>query len=191
MAWRPDKCITHGEIDNTVKGRVTGSIWLLGREQPMVLNLSGDAWPDVAGTKLTFVNPSPAPQPEYDEGLRLNQSGSVGDITASQKVKKFTVPDAEWMQALKERRLHEVPWKMKNALYLEWFSDYNGRVVVQTTEFKITISEHLWEIDPDEHAAQQAINEADMDTYLEQLEKSLDQELADELNEEDESKEEP
>ena len=183
MAWRPDKCIIRGEIDNTVKGRVTGSIWLLGREQPMVLDLSGDAWPDVAGTKLTFVNPSPAPQPEYAEGLRLNQTGSVGDITASQKVKKFTVPDEEWMQALKAKRLHEVPWEMKNALYLEWFSDFNGRVVVQTTEFEITLSERQWELDPDDHVAQQALNEADMATYLEQLEKSLDQEATEDESE--------
>lgn len=182
MAWRPDKCIVRGEIDNTVKGRVTGSIWLLGREQPMILNLNGDAWPDVAGTKLTFVNTNPVAQPEYDEGLRLDQTGSVGDITASQKVKKFTVPDEEWMQALKEKRLHEVPWEMKNALYLEWFSDFNGRVVVQTTEYKITISERQWELDPDEHAAQQALNEADMEAYLEQLEKSLEQERPDDEN---------
>lgn len=185
MAWRPDKCIIHGEIDNTVKGRVTGSLWLLGREQPMVLDLSGDAWPDVAGTKLTFVNPNPLPQPEYDDGLRLNQTGSVGDITASQKVKKFTVPEEEWVKAYKERRIHEVPWEWKNALYLEWFSDFNGRIVVQTTDYEITISERLWELDPDEHAAQQAINAADMDSYLEQLEKSLD-----EMEPEDETEQE-
>lgn len=169
MAWRPDKCIVRGEIDNTVKGRVTGSIWLLGREQPMILNLNGDAWPDVAGTKLTFVNTNPMPQPEYDEGLRLNQTGSVGDITASQKVKKFTVPDEVWLKAYEERRMHEIPWEMKNTLYLEWFSDFNGRVVVQTTEYEISISERHWELDPDELAAQQALNEAEMQAYMEQL----------------------
>ncbi|MDB6003485.1 MAG: hypothetical protein JWR15_472 [Prosthecobacter sp.] len=175
MAWRPDKCIVRGEIDNTVKGRVTGSIWLLGREEPMILDLSGDAWPDVAGTKLTFVNPNPVPQPEYDNGLRLEQRGAVGDITASQKVKQFTVPEEEWKKALREERLHEVPWEMKNALYLEWYSDFNGRIVVQTTGYEITISERHWEIDPDEQAAQQALNEAEMQSYMEQLGKALEQ----------------
>ena len=186
MAWRPDKCIIRGEIDNTVKGRVTGSIWLLGHEQPMILDLNGDAWPDVAGTKLTFVNPSPVEQPDYADGLRLNQTGAVGDITASQKVKRFAVPDEEWKQALREERLHEVPWEMKNALYLEWFSDFNGRVVVQTTEYMITISERQWELDPDEQAAQQALIEVEMQSYMEQLGNALEQQ---ESENEDEQKE--
>ncbi|WP_395742620.1 hypothetical protein [Prosthecobacter sp.] len=176
MAWRPDKCIVRGEIDNTVKGRVTGRIWLLGREEPLILDLNGDAWPDVAGSRLTFLNPSPEPQPEY-EGLRLNQTGSVGDITASQKVKKLLAPEEEWKKALREERFHEIPWVWANALYLEWYSDFNGRVVIQTTECEITTSERLWVLDPDEHAAQQAINEADMVTYLENLEKALNEEL--------------
>lgn len=175
MAWRPDKCIVRGEIDNTVKGRVTGKIWLLGREEPMVLDLNGDGWPDVAGTKLTFVNPNPVAQPEYDDGLRMNQTGAVGDITASQKVKQFTVPDEVWLKAYEERRMHEIPWEMKNALYLEWFSDFNGRIVVQATGYEITISEKHWEIDPDEQAAQQALNEAEMQSYMEKMGDALEQ----------------
>jgi hypothetical protein len=174
MAWRPDKCIIRGEIDNTVKGRVTGSLWLLGRDQPMLLDLSGDAAPDVAGTKLTFVNPNPLPQPECDDGLQQNQTGAVGDITASQKVKQFTVPKEEWLKAYQERRMHEVPWVMKNALYLEWFSDSNGRIVVQTTDYEINISERHWELDPDEQAAQQALNVAEMQSYMEQMGDALE-----------------
>ncbi|WP_395739716.1 hypothetical protein [Prosthecobacter sp.] len=179
MAWRPDKCIVCGEIDNTVRGRVTGRIWLLGKEEPLVLDLSGDAWPDVAGSKLTFVNPNPVAQPDY-EGLRLNQTGSVGDITASQRVKKLLVPEEEWMLAIKEDRFHEIPWVWANALYLEWYGDFNGRVVIQTTDFEITASERLWVLDPDEHAAQQAINEADMQAYMEQMGDALAEEKEDE-----------
>jgi hypothetical protein len=151
----------------------------------MMLDLSGDAAPDVAGTKLTVVNPNPLPQPEHDNGLRMNQTGSVGDITASQKVKTFTVPEEEWKKAYVERRMHEVPWVMKNALYLEWFSDFNGRVVVQTTDYEITISERHWELDPDEQAAQQALNEAEMQAYMEQLGDALEEQ---EPEDEDEKK---
>jgi hypothetical protein len=173
MAWRFDKCVIHGEIDNTVRGRVTGKLWLLGREEPMILDLSGDAWPDLAGCKLTFVNTNPVPQPQYDEGLSLMQTGSVGDITASMKLKKLLVPEEEWMQAIKEKRFHEVPWVLSSSLYLEWFSDRNGRVVIQTTDYKLEVSERQWEPDADEHAAQQAINDENMRAYMEDLGRAL------------------
>ncbi len=161
--------VIRGEIDNTVRGSVTGTLWLLGREQPMTLDLNGDAWPDLAGCKLSFENPNPIPQPQYDNGLSMIQTGSVGDITASQKLKKLLVPEEEWLKALAENRFHEVPWVLSNSLYLEWFSNSNGRVVIQTTDFSLSISERQWEADADEQAAQAAINEENMRAYMEDL----------------------
>jgi hypothetical protein len=186
MAWRFDKMVIRGEIDNTVRGSVTGTLWLLGREQPMTLDLVGDAWPDLAGCKLTFENPNPMPQPQYDEGLAMIQTGSVGDITASQKLKKLLVPEEVWMKALEERRFHEVPWVLSNSLYLEWFSDRNGRIVIQTTDYVLHVSEHQWELDADEQAAQQAINEENMRTFMEDAARALSgEDLADEPKDED------
>ncbi len=173
MAWRFDKMVIRGEIDNTVRGSVTGTLWLLGREQPMTLDLVGDAWPDLAGCKLIFENPNPVPQPQYDEGLAMIQTGSVGDITASQKLKKLLVPEEVWMRALEERRFHEVPWVLSNSLYLEWFSDRNGRVVIQTTDYVLTTSERQWEADADEQSAQQAINEENMRAFMEDAARAL------------------
>jgi hypothetical protein len=169
MAWRFEKMVIRGEIDNTVRGSVTGTLWLLGREQPMVLDLDGDAWPDLAGCKLSFENPNPIPQTQYDEGLSMIQTGSVGDITASQKLKKLLVPEEEWLKALEEKRFHEVPWVLSNSLYLEWFSNSNGRIVIQTTDYVLTISERQWEPDEHEQAAQAAINEENMRAYMEDL----------------------
>jgi hypothetical protein len=186
MAWRFDKMVIRGEIDNTVRGSVTGTLWLLGREQPMTLDLVGDAWPDLAGCKLTFENPNPMPQPQYDEGLAMIQTGSVGDITASQKLKKLLVPEEVWMKALEERRFHEVPWVLSNSLYLEWFSDRNGRIVIQTTDYVLHVSERQWELDEDEQAAQQAINEENMRTFMEDAARALGgEDLADEAKDED------
>lgn len=186
MAWRFDKMVIRGEIDNTVRGSVTGTLWLLGREQPMTLDLVGDAWPDLAGCKLTFENPNPVPQTQYDDGLALIQTGSVGDITASQKLKKLLVPEEVWMKALEERRFHEVPWVLSNSLYLEWFSDRNGRIVIQTTDYVLHISERQWEPDADEQAAQQAINEENMRAFMEDAARALgDEDLADEAEDED------
>jgi hypothetical protein len=189
MAWRFDKMVIRGEIDNTVRGSVNGTLWLLGREQPMKLDLVGDAWPDLAGCKLTFENPNPMPQPQYDEGLAMIQTGSVGDITASQKLKKLLVPEEVWMKALEERRFHEVPWVLSNSLYLEWFSDRNGRIVIQTTDYVLHVSERQWELDEDEQAAQQAINEVNMRAFIEDAARALSgEDLADEAKDEDGSK---
>ena len=31
-----------------------------------------------------------------------------------------------------------------NCLYLEWFDDVNGRVVIESTDFKVSLSDHTW-----------------------------------------------
>ena len=64
MAWRIDEAVTRGEIDNTVEGRTTGRIWLAGRDAPLVLDLEGDCWRDLAGTRLRFENPTPEAVPD-------------------------------------------------------------------------------------------------------------------------------
>ena len=188
MAWRFDKMVIRGEIDNTVRGCVTGKLWLLGREQPMTLDLDGDALPDLAGCKLTFENVNPIPQPQYDEGLSMIQTGSVGDITASQKLKKLLVPEEVWMQAMKEKRFHEMPWVLSNSLYLEWFSNSNGRIVIQTTDYVLTVSERQWEPDADEQAAQAAINEENMRAYMEELGRAVGGEDVADASRDDEDK---
>ena len=46
MAWRLDEAVEHGMIDNTVEGTTTGKIWLVGRDEPLILSLNGDCWRD-------------------------------------------------------------------------------------------------------------------------------------------------
>jgi hypothetical protein len=93
------------------------------------------------------------------------------------------------MKALEERRFHEVPWVLSNSLYLEWFSDRNGRVVIQTTDYVLHVSERQWELDEDEQAAQQAINEVNMRAFIEDAARALSgEDLADEAKDEDGSK---
>src|SRR5207253_6671772 len=45
-------CVLRGEIDNRVKGIVRGKVWVDGRAEPVVLELKGNAWPDLAGCLL-------------------------------------------------------------------------------------------------------------------------------------------
>lgn len=166
MALRIDTAVLKGELDSTERGRVRGRLWLLGREEPVVLDLSGDPWRDVAGMQVTFVNPTPVAQ-EAAAWLSPVQTGAVGDITASRKVKVFTVAGEEWREALREDRLQDVPTEWRNSLYLEWFSIEQGRCVIESADFEISISaEPAWQMDEDEEGAQKLANMQAMRDFL-------------------------
>ena len=162
MAWRFHEHIVRGELDNTVRGRVTGRIWLAGIAGPMTLELRGDCAPDLGGCSLTFENPKALPMPE--DRPSLMQRGWVGDITASQKVRVPDVPIEEFI------RTKNAPWHWANALYLEWFSEANGRVVVQTTDFSLKISDPAWTMTDEEYRASR---EASGKDYMDWTEKTF------------------
>jgi hypothetical protein len=148
MAWRLHEHVLRGRIDNRVRGRVRGEIWLAGIDQPLVLELKGDCAPDVAGCELSFENPSPIPmttKPPF-----LQQRGPAGDITAARKVRVFDVPIEE---ALAMCRRSEVPPEhLANSLYLEWFSERCGRVVIESADYHLQISEPAWRFTREEIA---------------------------------------
>jgi hypothetical protein len=148
MAFRIHESVLRGEIDNREKGILRGKIWVHGRAEPVTLELKGNAWPDLAGSLLKFTNPLPLfPHPEIDS-LNPIQSGSIGDLTASRKVRVYDVPLAE--VDLMSERGEKPPEHMANCLYLEWFSAQNGRVVIESTDYQLEISEPLWQLTPEE-----------------------------------------
>ncbi len=94
MAWRLDEAVEHGLIDNTVAGTTTGKIWLVGRDEPLILSLNGDCWRDLAGMVLEFENPEPLADAEAIT-LDTEQTGIIGDMTASRKACIPTISDEE------------------------------------------------------------------------------------------------
>jgi hypothetical protein len=162
MAFRIHDNVARGEIDNRVKGIVRGKIWLVGWTEPMVLELTGNAWPDLAGCLLTFSNPKHPPAPPCFETLSPRQIGGIGDPTASRKVRVFDVPIEEAMAIY--GRCELPPEHLANCLYLEWFSEANGRVVIESPDYELTISAPEWRMTPEEdterarHAAQGMAN---------------------------------
>src|SRR5690348_6961789 len=130
MAFRIHDSVVRGEIDNRVKGIVRGKIWVEGRTEPVVLELQGNAWPDLAGCLLTFTNPQKRVPHQHLDSLHAVQRGTIGDLTASRKVRVFDIPVAEAYAMCK--RGEKPPEHMANCLYLEWFSERNGRVVVES-----------------------------------------------------------
>lgn len=155
MACRIDEAVVRGEIDNTVEGRTTGRLWLFGREEPVTLDLDGDCWRDLAGTRLEFENPAPEADGDADL-LTSAQIGVIGDVTASRKARIATVPEEE-IEALHAAG-EEIPYEWKHVFYLEWFTPENGRVLIETSDFRLSVSEHVWAMDEDAEQAQQLAN---------------------------------
>jgi hypothetical protein len=111
-AWRPYQNLIEGILDNTRPGRVQGWMSFAGVTEPVTFDLAGDFHRDIRGAKIHLTNPSPAEQSdemaEYMEGFATHQTGIVGDITAG-------LPPQDY---------GDYP-------YIEWYSDQNGRVVLE------------------------------------------------------------
>ena len=170
MAWRLCDSVVRGELDNTVRGRVEGSIWLLGREAPVVLRLAGNAWRDLAGARLTFENPSPR---RSDESVDLwtEHIGVVGDMTASNKVRVYDVPIEEALAMI--RIGVQPPEHRANSLYLEWYSERNGRVVIESADFRLAISPPAWTLTAEEERAQGEANARAARDWMERLGRAI------------------
>jgi hypothetical protein len=167
MAFRIHESLVRGEIDNRVKGTVRGKIWVADRAEPIVLELQGNAWPDLAGCLLTFNNPQkPAPDPHL-ESLAPLQRGSIGDLTASRKVRVFDVPLEQALEMI--RRKEKPPEHLANSLYLEWFSDANGRVVIESADYEVTMTAPEWRLAPEEEEERARQAAAGMAGFMQRL----------------------
>jgi hypothetical protein len=148
MAWRLHEHVLRGKIDNRTRGRVTGEIWLAGIDQPLVLELSGDCAPDLAGCELSFENPDAIPMTTKPPAPQ--QCGPAGDLTAARKVRGFDVPIEEALAM--SRRGETPPEHIANAVYLEWFSERSGRVVIESADYRLQISGPAWRYSKEEVA---------------------------------------
>jgi len=166
MAWRIEDSVVRGEVDNRVRGQVTGRIWFAGRPEPIVLQLVGNGWADLAGRRLEFTNPDPSPG-DLD-GLAAFQQGTVGDFTASRKVKVPEIPMDQIGEYYASKK--PFPWHWGNSLYLEWFSERNGRVVIESAGYDLKIiGEPAWELTREDEEAQRRANGAAIEGLVEKL----------------------
>ena len=167
MAWRIEENVSRGEIDNRTAGRVYGKVWLADRNDPLVLELTGNCHKDLAGCRITFTNP--APKADSRITLAANQRGAVGDMTAARKVR--VIEDFDYLAIKRGKKFSE---HLANCLYLEWFSEANGRVVIESTAYEISVSEPVWRLAPDEESRQQEANADAMRSFMERAAGALD-----------------
>lgn len=119
MAWRPTQYLLNGELDNTTPGQVTGWMRFAGFRERVQFNLAGNFHRDIRGAKIQFTGPGKEADPEAEEfmaGFSSRQVGKVGDITAGR-------PPCDYVR---------YP-------YLEWYSDDNGRVVIELEPDEVTV----------------------------------------------------
>jgi len=173
MAFRIHDSVERGEIDNRVKGIVRGKIWLRGSAQPVVLELKGNAHPDLAGCCLTFTNPQSTVPLMRAEDLSFVQRGTIGDLTASRKVRVPAVPMDEFLNWPKH--LGRPPSRWSNCLYLEWFSEANGRVVIESADYELKLSEPEWRLTPAEEAERAEQAAAGMGDFMRQLTEAIEE----------------
>jgi hypothetical protein len=173
MAFRIQDNVVRGEIDNRIKGIVRGKIWLEGTAEPIILELAGNAHPDLAGCLLTFTNGGACYADPRLEALAREQRGAAGDLTASRKARVLDVPVAEAYSASK--RGEKPPEHLANALYLEWFSQTNGRVVIESVEYQMTISPPEWQLTPEEDEQRARDAASAMNDFLATLTRAIEQ----------------
>lgn len=111
MAWRPTRFLKHGELDNTTPGKVVGWMGFAGKRETVVFDLVGDFHRDIRGTRIQLSGDGQDDRPEasaYMDGVATRQEGKAGDITAG-------LPPTDYV---------DYP-------YVEWYSEANGRVVLE------------------------------------------------------------
>jgi hypothetical protein len=148
MAWRIHEHVLRGEIDNRTRGRVTGRVWMEGVAEPIRLELRGDPEPDLAGCLVRFENPRPLPLVTAPPAQV--QTGEAGYITAARKVRVFDVPVPEALAMI--RRGETPPEHLANSLYLEWYSEVSGRVMIESSDYRLEVSEPAWRFTAEEIA---------------------------------------
>jgi hypothetical protein len=165
MAWRIAKYIAKGELDNRQQGLVTGTLWLAGRADPVRLELRGNCLRDLAGRLVRFENPSAQPMESFV--LDALHVGFTGDMTASRRVKVINLPSPNDKDPVEPAA--EPPARTVNKLFLEWFSETNGRIVIEATDFHLSISPASWTMTADEESHQLAANRDSFRHWLEHL----------------------
>lgn len=193
MAWRPSDWVLEGELDNTTPNWTIGWIRLQGRDEPLRLKLLGNCHPDLAGWKFRVVRTDPIPAwvgPNDYSGIATDQSGTIGDVTADQTLQHYECSSSEFVRLAHAG--NRPPTTLRKALYLEWFSQRNGRVVIQSTRLAVeSLGERAFELTEEQWVEQAKQNAEEMTFFMHQLGDALDTQLNDgdgstEVNSQDE-----
>src|SRR6266850_576806 len=172
MAWRIEDSVIRGEIDNREPNVIRGKLWLQDIPEPVLLDLAGNACADLAGCLLTFENTKETFPMRPDAKFWPVQTGTAGDVTASRKVRVFPTPFEEDPRPKKKQS--PAPALTANCLYLEWFSQDNGRVVIESSDFRLTVSPPAWRLSPEDEARRQQQSTDGFNSFMQKLTQAVE-----------------
>ena len=130
MAWRPTHLLIDGELDNTIRNKITGYMKFLGLDKNIIFNLTGNFHRDIRGAKIRFHSDEYMEQDEkesreYMSSFSLIQTGKAGDITAG-------IPTGKTENG-------ELTYEYNSYPYIEFYSEENGRVVLELDSDQIEL----------------------------------------------------
>ena len=122
MAWRPTHLVIEGELDNSIRDKVTGWIKFYGLEKNVIFDLKGNFHRDIRGAKIKFHSEEYMEQDEkeaieYMKSFSLTQTGNAGDITLGLPTGK--------------KENGELIYEYGSLPYFEFYSNENGRIVIE------------------------------------------------------------
>jgi len=127
MAWRPYENLIAGELSNTVPGRVTGWLRFVGMEEQVRLDLNGDFHRDIRGTRIRLRNP---------QSMDRNQTGATGETRQGSYMGRFS--------PVQTGKVGDItaglpPHDYGVRPYIEWYSEENGRVVLELESEQVEV----------------------------------------------------
>ena len=134
-----------------------------------------------------IVEPEPVRPVDRDEpveytGIATDQSGTIGDVTADQMLQHFECSTDEFVRLC--RAGQRPPTTLRKALYLEWFSHRNGRVVIQSTRLAVErLGERAFELIDEQWLEQAKQNHEEMGFFMHQIGDALGREATNDADE--------
>lgn len=130
MAWRPNQYLIEGQLDNTINGKIVGYMKFYGLEKDIQFNLDGNFHRDIRGAKIRFSNDEYKDvkledAKNYMGCFSILQTGKAGDITSGNP----SGTDADGKPT----------YEYVKYGYIEWYSDDNGRCVLELESSQIEI----------------------------------------------------
>lgn len=121
MAWRPTRYLIEGELYNIERRKVTGWMRFQGLDNQVTFDLEGEFHRDIRGAGFHFrgdadTTTDARQATDYMRLFKTHQTGKVGDITAGLS-----------------------PYDYASYPYIEWYSEQNGRVVLELKREQIAI----------------------------------------------------
>ena len=148
MIFRITDYVQRGTLDNRERGTIRLVLHLMGMPHPVRITLQGNCLQDLAGCLVEFENPAPHLLPAELTALPDIIRGVTGDMPASRRM------------PVRGRKT------LENSLYMEWFTDHQDMVLMESSTYSVRVSLPEWTMDACEEQVQIMANQQMLRTQV-------------------------